>query len=58
MLNNEPVGMPLGLVFGEDGERGRDCFVRGQADAIVTKLASHLGWLEDLNALLVSSQSQ
>ena len=44
VVNREPVGMDLGLRFGD----GRDSFVGGDCDEAFLELSARLGWLEEL----------
>ena len=47
VVNREPVGMDLGLRFGD----GRDSFVGGDCDEAFLELSARLGWLEELRAV-------
>ena len=49
LINREPVGWHLGLDFDEND---RDYFARGDCEAVVLELMQHLGWLQDLNAVI------
>jgi len=49
LINREPVGWHLGLDFEESK---RDFFGRGDCESVILELMEHLGWLEDLRAVL------
>mmetsp|Transcript_61555 Transcript_61555/g.71931 ORF Transcript_61555/g.71931 Transcript_61555/m.71931 type:complete len:576 (-) Transcript_61555:87-1814(-) len=46
VVNNEPVGIQLGIDYGEQSTR--DFFARGYCDDVFLDLICHLGWLSDL----------
>lgn len=48
VVNNEPVGMELGIDYDGKGPGCRDFFAQGQCDAVFLNLIQELGWLEDL----------
>jgi NAD+-dependent protein deacetylase sirtuin 2 len=50
LVNREPVGFHLGLVYGADSKR--DVFAQGNCDYVLLELMAHLGWLDDLSPLL------
>uniref|UniRef100_A0A7S2H762 Deacetylase sirtuin-type domain-containing protein n=1 Tax=Helicotheca tamesis TaxID=374047 RepID=A0A7S2H762_9STRA len=50
VVNNEPVGVRLGIRYGE--ESTRDFFGRGKCDEVLLELMCQLGWLEDLKGLV------
>ena len=45
-----PVGVGLGIEYGEDAER--DYFARGQCEEKVAELMDYLGWIGDLEGVL------
>lgn len=49
VVNTEPVGTELGLIYDED-HRKRDFFAQGECDVVFLELIQELGWLDDLNA--------
>lgn len=49
LINREAVGWHLGLDFDENG---RDFFAGGDCEAVVLELMDHLGWLQDLTAVI------
>ena len=54
VVNREPVGRELGIVYEEEGPAAatsRDIFAAGECDAVFLRLAEVLGWRSDLEAL-------
>lgn len=52
VINNEPVGVELGLKYGSGGsEASRDLFLQGDCDDVFLNLMRELGWLSGLEAI-------
>eukprot|EP00039_Didymoeca_costata_P011421 m.160480 g.160480 ORF g.160480 m.160480 type:complete len:223 (+) comp15168_c0_seq13:91-759(+) len=46
VINREPVGQELGILYGDDATR--DIFLQGDVDAVCLDLIIRLGWLDEL----------
>ena len=55
LVNREPVGQALGMVWDED-EAERDYFAQGDCDAVLLALMEQLGWMEDLRPFATNHQ--
>jgi NAD+-dependent protein deacetylase sirtuin 2 len=55
LVNREKAGDHLGLVFDEDVAT-RDYFAQGECDAVLVELMDYLGWIEDVEPLLLNEQ--
>eukprot|EP00980_Cylindrotheca_fusiformis_P013123 scaffold3297_cov132-Cylindrotheca_fusiformis.AAC.3 len=54
LVNRDPVGMSLGMQYGSYAER--DYFAEGDIDPTMLELMTHLGWLDELEPLLVDQK--
>lgn len=50
IVNNQPVGMELGIDYNKDNELSRDFFAQGECDKVFLDLVEELGWIDDLQA--------
>jgi NAD-dependent deacetylase sirtuin 2 len=50
VVNREPVGAELGIDY--SAKPKRDFFLEGNCDAVFLELIQHLGWLDDLAAIV------
>lgn len=50
VVNREPVGEELGIVYGQGATR--DVFAGGEADDVFLQLTRELGWLEEMRPML------
>ena len=55
VVNREAVGQELGLDF-ENGQR--DFLATGGIENVLLELMRHMGWLEDLESLLLPTSSE
>mmetsp|Transcript_27919 Transcript_27919/g.49274 ORF Transcript_27919/g.49274 Transcript_27919/m.49274 type:complete len:125 (-) Transcript_27919:23-397(-) len=58
LINKQRAGDTLdnGFNFNETG--GRDLFIQGDCDEVVSKIANDLGWGKDLNKMIHKRQSR
>jgi hypothetical protein len=48
IVNREPVGAELGIVYNEHTQTIRDFFAQGNSDDVFLDLIRALGWLNDI----------
>jgi hypothetical protein len=49
-VNREPVGAELGIDYSANAKR--DFFAKGNCEEVFLELIQHLGWMDDLAAIL------
>jgi NAD-dependent deacetylase sirtuin 2 len=49
VVNRDPVGAELGIVYGDNVRNKRDFFAQGNCDEVFLELIQALGWLDDVN---------
>lgn len=52
VVNREPVGVDLGIEYSDGAAPKRDFFAQGDCDDVFLELLQHLGWTDDLLALV------
>jgi NAD+-dependent protein deacetylase sirtuin 2 len=57
IVNRDPVGSELGIVYQENPSDGRDFFAQGECDEVFLELTKELGWLDDLKEEELSPES-